>query len=154
MLFQLPIDADISVFSGALYVDELKRVNQTDLELWMFQGNTEIDSLKIQNAFTHSGLTGAMLLKWIANHGLALADVDDERYRKVTDELDRRISVMKSAHFDRLFTRDPKDHSLLPAGAMAPHTLSFNFHVEDDQWKMTVWDDVTGNHHTVNVHEY
>ena len=59
MLFQLPIDADTSVFDKGIYVDELKRVNQTDLEQWMFSGNTEIDSLKIPNAFTHSGLTGA-----------------------------------------------------------------------------------------------
>ena len=154
MLFQLPIDADISVFSGSLYVDELKRVNQTDLEMWMFQGNTEIDALKIQNAFTHSGLTGAMLLKWIANHGLALADVDDERYRPATDEIDRRISVMKSAHEDRLLNRDPLNRSLLPAGDMAPSTLAFDFHTEGDQWKMTVWDLGTGNQHTVNIHEY
>ena len=154
MLFQLPIDADISVFTGELYVDELKRVNQTDLEMWMFQGNTEIDSLKIQNAFTHSSLTGAMLLKWIANHGLALADVDDERYRPATDEIDRRISVMKSAHEDRLLNRDEKDRSLLPAGAFAPHTLSFDFHSVDNQWKMTVWGEVTGKEHTINIHEY
>lgn len=95
-----------------------------------------------------------MLLKWIANHGLALADVDEDKYRKVTDELDRRISVMKSAHFDHLFQRDPANRSLLPAGAFAPHTLSFNFHSEDNQWKMTVWDDVTGKSNTINIHEY
>ena len=154
MLFQLPIDADISVFTGELYVDELKRVNQTDLELWMFRGNTEIDALKIQNVFTHSSLTGAMLLKWIANHGLALADVDDERYRPATDEIDRRISVMKSAHEDRLLNRDPLNRSLLPADDMAPSTLAFDFHTEGDQWKMTVWDLATGNNHTVNIHEY
>lgn len=154
MLFQLPIDADISVFTGELYVDELKRVNQTDLEMWMFRGNTEIDALKIQNVFTHSSLTGAMLLKWIANHGLALADVDDERYRPATDEIDRRISVMKSAHEDRLLNRDPLNRSLLPAGDMAPSTLAFDFHTEGDQWKMTVWDLGTGNHRTVNIHEY
>ena len=154
MLFQLPIDADITVLDKGIYVDELKRVKQTDLEQWMFSGNTEIGALKIPNAFTHSGLTPSMLLKWIANYGLALADVDDEYYRKITDELDRRLSTMKDAHFDRLFNRDPSDRSLLPAGAFAPHTLSFNFHSENNQWKMTVWDEVTGKEHTINIHEY
>ena len=154
MLFQLPIDADTSVLNNEVYVDELKRVSQTDLEQWMFLGNPYIGALKIPNAFTHSGLSAGMLLKWIANHGLALADVDEDKYYKVTDELDRRISVMKSAHFDHLFQRDPANRSLLPAGAFAPHTLSFNFHSEDNQWKMTVWDDVTGKSNTINIHEY
>lgn len=154
MLFQLPIDADITVLDKGIYVDELKRVKQTDLEQWMFSGNTEIGALKIPNAFTHSGLTPSMLLKWIANYGLALANVDEEYYRKITDELDRRLSVMKDAHFDRLFHRDQKDRSLLPTGAFAPHPLSFNFHSEDNQWKMTVWDDVTGRTNTINIHEY
>lgn len=154
MLFQLPIDADTTVLDKGIYVDELKRVKQTDLEQWMFSGNTEIGALKIPNAFTYSDLTPSMLLKWIANYGLALADVDEEEYRKITDELDRRLSTMKSAHFDRLFHRDGKDRSLLPACAFTPHTLSFDFHSVDNQWKMTVWDEVTGKEHTINIHEY
>lgn len=153
MLFQLPIDADTSVLNN-VYVDELKRVSQTDLETWMFLGNPNIGALKIPNAFTHSSLSASMLLKWIANHGLALADIDDDKYRKVTDELDRRISVMKSAHYDHLFQRDPNNRSLLPAGAFAPHTLAFSFGVVDEKWTITVWDEVTGNSNTVNVHEY
>ena len=60
MLFQLPIDADTSVLNN-VYVDELKRVSQTDLEQWMFLGNPDIGALKIPNAFTHSGLSAGML---------------------------------------------------------------------------------------------
>lgn len=46
MLFQLPIDADTSVLNNEVYVDELKRVSQTDLEQWMFLGNSDIGALK------------------------------------------------------------------------------------------------------------
>ncbi len=155
MLFQLPQSANTQILKDhGIYVDELKRVDQAKLEQWMFQGTPEIGELNIPGAYTHTGLSPSMLLKWIANYGLALADVDDERYRPATDEIDRRISVMKSAHEDRLLNRDPLNRSLLPAGDMAPSTLAFDFHTEGDQWKMTVWDLGTGNNHTVNIHEY
>ena len=144
MLFQLPIDADTTVLDKGIYVDELKRVKQTDLEQWMFSGNTEIGALKIPNAFTHSGLTPSMLLKWIANYGLALADVDEEEYRKITDELDRRLSTMKSAHFDRLFHRDEKRSQFITSRCFCTTYAIFRFpfsgqSMEDDGVGRSYW---------------
>lgn len=155
MLFQLPQSANIQILKdNNIYVDELKRVDQAKLEQWLFQGTPDIGELNIPNAYTHTGLSPSMLLKWIANYGLALADVDDVEYKDITDELDRRISVMKSAHFDHLFHRDPNNRSLLPAGAFSPHTLAFDFGVVNDKWTMTVRDDLTGKSNTINIHEY
>ena len=162
MLFQLPQSANTQILKDhGIYVDELKRVDQAKLEQWMFQGTPEIGELNIPDAYTHTGLSPSMLLKWIANYGLALADVDADEYKDVTDELDRRISVMKDAHFDYLFPRNPENHSTLVIGSFTPNsliftpaTLSFDFGVVDDKWSMTVWDDITGNKNTINIHEY
>ena len=162
MLFQLPQSANIQILKDSdIYVDELKRVDQAKLEQWMFQGTPEIGELNIPGAYTHTGLSPSMLLKWIANYGLALADVDEEEYKDITDELDRRIAVMKDAHSDYLFPRDSKNHSVLATGsfvpnslAFAPAILTFDFNNVDGKWTMTVWDDITGKSNTINIHEY
>lgn len=154
MIFQLPQTADVAVLSSDIYVDELKRVSQARLEHWMFQGSEDIRKLHILDAFCDSKLTTAMLLKWIANYGLALADSFESEFRETTDEIDRRISTIREAASDEVFARQEEWHQLPTPIGLEFYSLWFKFETVGNKTTMTVRDADTEKKHTITVHDY